>query len=113
MGERMLIELDLLFAVFALLMVLPASILVILSNQAAFLSYSEAFSKVLVSDAGMQKLAFQMSGSDQPEDIISLVNGTGYSISQYNLSVPYSGANASTSRIAVANGMLYRLSVKK
>lgn len=109
----MLMELDLLFAVFVLLMVLPVSILQILGNQSAFLSYSDTFSKVLVSDAGLQRLAFQMSSADQPEGIMKLANGTGYSIFPYNLSAPYYAPNASESRLAVANGRLYRLSVTR
>jgi hypothetical protein len=102
-----------LFAVFALLLVLPASILLILNNQSIFLSCSETLSKFLVSDSSMQKLAFQISSSSQPESIIGLANGTGYSILRYNLSAPYAGINSSPSRLVAANGILYRLSVEK
>jgi hypothetical protein len=108
----MLVELDMLFAVFAMLLVLPAAILLILGNQGAFLSYSGEFSKSLASDAGMQRLAFQIGGSDQPENIMQLANGSGYSVSRYNLSAPYYG-NSSASRLVAANGILYRLSVEK
>jgi hypothetical protein len=109
----MLIELDLLFAVSALLLILPASMLLISNNQSTFLSYSEAFGNVLVSDAGMQRLAFQIGSSGQPEGIMSLANASGYSISRYNLSASYESINASLSRLVVANGIMYRLSVEK
>ena len=109
----MLIELDLLSAVFALLLMLPASMFLVLSSQPAFLSYSESFSKALASDAGMQRLAFQIRSSGNPESVMSLANGTGYSLSRYDLSDPYAAINLQPSRLVVAGGMIYGLSVEK
>ena len=111
----MLIEFDMLFAVFALTLILPVSIFQIAASQKVTANLSKLFSDGLESNSNLQKLAFQLGGLGAQPQIPALLagNGSNYLLIPYNQASPGKAQNGSYSRIVVAGGRMYYLSVDR
>ncbi len=106
----MLIEFDMLFAVFALMLVLPVTVFQIVSNQSAFVGSSTLFSNSLILNSGTQKLVSQLGEMVAQTGFDYGLGNSGYSLTPYNTK---GTQNSTCSRLAVAGGSVYCLSVRK
>ena len=110
----MLIEFDTLFAVFALMLVLPVAASQIMGNQNIFMNSSRLFSEMLSSNSNVQELAFQLNEMKQAQlPYLAGNRSYGYSFLPYNPTPTAYAQNAAYSRLVVAGGSLYYLQVKR
>jgi hypothetical protein len=111
----MLIEFDMLFAVFALTLVLPVSIFQIAASQKVTTNLSKLFSDRLVFNSNLQKLAFQLGslGAQPPITALLAGNDSNYLLIPYNQTSSVEAWSGSYLRMVVAGGRMYYLSVDR
>ena len=110
----MLLELDLLVAIVALLLILPVPVLQILSNQSLSSASLTQLGERLMLSAETQKLAFQLDSiGDQPANFSSLINSSEYALLPSSEATTSVTQNSSNARVVVVGGKLYYMLVRK